>query len=457
MAHHGHTHSHGDDHDHEMEMENEEELEAAHFSNVVATFRGYRAYSLSANGRRLKDFYGLSAEDQALLTELGYRRKIDVVDEKIEQNADFLRRVVGSPEIFSNTELGEGDREDEDEGNEGGDGDDGENGGGGEVPAADMSQHSSAQGPHQHGHPSEHQPAHGHAHGHSHTHSHDHPYDRIRRRRAPYQPSEFDIDKLRSTLKQLVRDWSAEGKAERDACYQPILEALVDHFREIPEDQRGNIRVLVPGAGLARLAYDVVLRGFACQGNEFSHYMLLSSFYILNRTERINQHTIYPYIHSFSNLPSTDALLKGIQIPDILPSTLPPGSNFSLVAGDFEEIYGSEEGVEGREPQAGLWNAVLTCFFIDTAKNVVNYLRIIHRVLAPGGIWINLGPLLWHYENSSEGDPSIELSLDEVKELARKIGFEIREERRIDTTYTGNVEGMLAYVYRTAFWTAIKI
>jgi hypothetical protein len=27
------------------------------------------------------------------------------------------------------------------------------------------------------------------------------------------------------------------------------------------------------------------------------------------------------------------------------------------------------------------------------AKNIVNYLRIIHRILAPGGIWINLGKL----------------------------------------------------------------
>jgi N2227-like protein len=25
------------------------------------------------------------------------------------------------------------------------------------------------------------------------------------------------------------------------------------------------------------------------------------------------------------------------------------------------------------------------------AKNVVNYLRIIHRILTPGGVWINLG------------------------------------------------------------------
>lgn len=80
------------------------------------------------------------------------------------------------------------------------------------------------------------------------------------------------------------------------------------------------------------------------------------------------------------------------------------------------------------------------------AKNIVNYLRIIHRILAPGGVWINLGkhyfmrivyksgclthhlsigPLLWHWEGNTSNDPSIELTLDEVKALARKIGFEI--------------------------------
>ena len=35
------------------------------------------------------------------------------------------------------------------------------------------------------------------------------------------------------------------------------------------------------------------------------------------------------------------------------------------------------------------------------------------------------GPLLWHWENNTTNDPSIELSLDEVKELARQVGFEI--------------------------------
>ena len=35
------------------------------------------------------------------------------------------------------------------------------------------------------------------------------------------------------------------------------------------------------------------------------------------------------------------------------------------------------------------------------------------------------GPLLWHFENNSTNDPSVELTLEEVKALARKIGFEI--------------------------------
>jgi len=263
------------------------------------------------------------------------------------------------------------------------------------------------------------------------------------------------MDKLRSTLKQFVRDWSEEGLEEREVCYVPMKEALLQHFSDIPSAERRNFRVLVPGAGLGRLAWDVAHLGFACQGNEFSHYMLLASFFILNRTDEINQHTLYPYVHSFSNLPNNAAMLRPISIPDVLPSALPEGSDFSLVAGDFEEIYGAED--KQGEAHAGEWDAILTCFFIDTAKNITNYLRIIHRILAPGGVWINLGPLLWHFENNSTNDPSIELNLEEVKALARQIGLEISNERTIDTTYTNNAQSMLGYVYHAAFWTATKI
>ena len=50
--------------------------------------------------------------------------------------------------------------------------------------------------------------------------------------------------------------------------------------------------------------------------------------------------------------------------------------------------------------QVGQWDAVATCFFIDTAHNVVEYLEIISRCLRPGGVWVNFGPLLYHWADA---------------------------------------------------------
>ena len=48
--------------------------------------------------------------------------------------------------------------------------------------------------------------------------------------------------------------------------------------------------------------------------------------------------TIYPWLHSFCNLLKSEDQLKGCSFPDELPS-LPPGSDFSMSAGDFLEVY----------------------------------------------------------------------------------------------------------------------
>jgi len=40
---------------------------------------------------------------------------------------------------------------------------------------------------------------------------------------------------------------------------------------------------------------------------------------------------------------------------------------------------------------AAAWSCVATCFFIDTARNVIVYLENIFRMLQPGGYWINFG------------------------------------------------------------------
>ncbi|KAJ7433308.1 hypothetical protein B0H11DRAFT_1939638 [Mycena galericulata] len=129
---------------------------------------------------------------------------------------------------------------------------------------------------------------------------------------ARYKPTDFDMDKLGSTLKQFVRDWSEEPSRGRRAPPSP------------------------------------------------------------------NLHTLHPYIHSFSNVVSAPHdMLRAVRIPDIVPGGLTVNAagqeeedgvrgEFSPVAGDFEDIYGAEHRPDSDEPQAGQWDAVLTCFFIDT-------------------------------------------------------------------------------------------
>nr|CAD7464553.1 unnamed protein product [Timema tahoe] len=91
-----------------------------------------------------------------------------------------------------------------------------------------------------------------------------------------------DQDKVQVTLKQFVRDWSEEGAGERQTCYQPIIDEILAHFPAhtcAPDD----VKVLVPGAGLGRLAFEIARRGYTCQGNEFSLFMLFASNFVLNK------------------------------------------------------------------------------------------------------------------------------------------------------------------------------
>ena len=40
-------------------------------------------------------------------------------------------------------------------------------------------------------------------------------------------PTAEEMDKVKTTLRQLVRDWSEDGRVERDACYQPVMHAVL--------------------------------------------------------------------------------------------------------------------------------------------------------------------------------------------------------------------------------------
>ncbi|XP_030647685.1 carnosine N-methyltransferase [Chanos chanos] len=257
--------------------------------------------------------------------------------------------------------------------------------------------------------------------------------------------STFDMDKLKSTIKQFVRDWSEAGKAERDSCYKPLIEEIQRRF---PQDQCdvSTVKVLVPGAGLGRLAWEITRLGYACQGNEWSFFMLFSSHFVLNRCDKENAMTLYPWVHQFSNNKRSSDQTRPIFFPDVNPQSLPPNSDFSMVAGDFLEVY--------TEPDT--WDCVTTCFFIDTAHNVIDYVETIWNILKPGGVWINLGPLLYHFENMAN-ELSIELSYEDIKAAMLRYGFQLEVEKEsVLTTYTENDRSMLKYLYDCVFFVVRK-
>ncbi|PWN26653.1 N2227-domain-containing protein [Jaminaea rosea] len=419
--------------------------ESEHIRTVLSTFEAYLPYSLATNNIRRRSYNALSRRHRNMLADVGatlprptieggggasssrevkegsrstppnlwgdrgIKARLAEIDDRIRRNADFLDLVVAQGREF----LGEDKWNPELAG--------GDNGCEGSAAGAKGAAVASNSSPPR------------------------------------------DLDKVRSTLKQLVRDWSEQGKEERLFAYQPILEALEAQF-PLPRTQRNRVRVLFPGCGLGRLPWEAAMRGFTSQGNEYSLYMLLSSHLILNKTSQARTHRIYPWVGSMSNWRSAAHLLEEVDLPDVHPGQLlarsPRETHFSMAAGDFVKVYGAEE-------QRGKWDSVCTSFFLDTARNPLSYLETIHSTLREGGVWINLGPLLWHFEGTGPekkmvGDEfasgSIELTLEEVMDLMEKVGFVVEERRTMPRqSYTGNARSMLTYEYECEFWVARKV
>lgn len=95
---------------------------------------------------------------------------------------------------------------------------------------------------------------------------------------------------------------------------------------------------------------------------------------------------------------------------------------------------------------------------MDTAHNVIDYLKTIHDLLKEDGVWINVGPLHWHFEGDQttqlvkrtdiEGQiatsipvimEGMELTRQELFDLMDAMGFDIVEqESGIQTTYSSD-------------------
>ncbi len=251
---------------------------------------------------------------------------------------------------------------------------------------------------------------------------------------GPIPPYHY-VERCDAVVHSLFREWSANGKKEREESFEPILKELSRLLPIADAKMAYTHNVVLPGCGLGRLGVEISRLGYNCEINEFSVFMLLTLHYMVNGGIPAEHHRLCPWLGARSNVVTLNDTLLDCRVPDIpcmellnsgpyIDSYVPPTDeevmsrkrvpNFSMRAGDFVDIYGQAE-------HANAWHAVVTCWFIDAVPNVVDLIHVIHGMLAPGGCWINMGPLLYHWvvDAYNNNDPryrsSIALPWEDIK------------------------------------------
>jgi len=286
---------------------------------------------------------------------------------------------------------------------------------------------------------------------------------------------EGNMDKVIGLFHILARDWSKIGEKQRNESYGYILGEL-ERWLPVTPENRNLQRVLIPGAGTGRLMLETFARGYYTQGNDFCWQVLMASQFILNSSLSPNCFLIFPFIDDPNNKWTANDLLQCVPIPDINieaivkeaqnSSTMVPKNSskrhqqphISVTAGEWLHLYADNK------KEFAQWDSILTCFFLDTASNPIAYLQAIYRLLRPGGIWINFGPLQYHWKENYVDDSSdsryresLELSMDEILHVCERLGFEIvNGPHSKPCSYANQANSMAPNAYNAAFFTMRK-
>ena len=350
--------------------------------------------------------------------------------------------------------------------------------------------------------------------------------------------TEDQISKVDSVLKSVARDWSLEGREERSVVYDKLVGALEKYLpiaafdiadAEVNGSSDGVIRrggpprVAIPGSGLGRLAWEIYAKGFSAQGSDFSLPMLLASDFILNGCGGVNnegdedgrggkgshrQFAISPWLTETKNVKSLQDRLRFVVVPDVDPTCVKLRNDddddneqlpeFTMLAGEFLSLYshflpGHSRLLDhqGQPNSNEKFNAVVCSFFIDTAPTLPHYLVTIWHILEDGGLFVNLGPLMYHWSGhgglipedldettrNNQGDyfinakhkqrtehldqrylKSVDYTWEEARDMIIACGFEIvEEELDVKTKYTSDASSMMKVIYDCVFFVARKV
>ncbi|KAK5094981.1 hypothetical protein LTS08_008377 [Lithohypha guttulata] len=255
-----------------------------------------------------------------------------------------------------------------------------------------------------------------------------------------------DHESVSQALKLFVRDWAIEGHNERHATFPCIESYLKDNFESVGVNGGSSVEILVPGAGLGRLAHEIA----GLNANEWSSFVN-GAYHFLEANTIPDTVSMYPFLDIWSHLKSRDEMLRRIGLPDVTVNT----SQVLLVEGDFTRVF---------KKSPAKFDAIVTLFFIDTARNLMNYLETIKQLLKPGGLWINSGPLLYGIS------AWVQLSLEEIIQVVEEMGFKFLNTdsdcgditlegypiRGKEALYNFNSSSLSKYAYVAQHWVARK-
>jgi len=135
-------------------------------------------------------------------------------------------------------------------------------------------------------------------------------------------------DSATQIFAHLTRDWTAEGRPVRRIIYDWCLQQMENHCPKSPP----ACSVLVPGAGMGRLAYDIFQRGYRVEANELSPSMAAAASSILHKKTSA---TFHPFVlDGMANEVDSERRFDTLRFPDI---SIQGNSNGSLsyTVGDF--------------------------------------------------------------------------------------------------------------------------
>lgn len=258
---------------------------------------------------------------------------------------------------------------------------------------------------------------------------------------------EQPYDEAVQIIAHLTRDWSKEGAILREE-FSWIEEQLWRyHYETIQSTESVISPILVPGAGIGRLAFDLAFAQdkerssdsfksypFAVEAMDNSIVMAAAAHHLFhihntgnvtddNIPSNQGQTKIYPFVSdSLSNEVDTQRRWDSAKIPeqsvidqlrsvhDQHPHQRP---KLSYTVGDFVTTYSSPS-------KHGQYGSLVSVFFIDTATNIFEYVWTIRNSLRHEGVWINFGPVQWHR------NAQLHPTTNELRDIIEAAGFEVK-------------------------------